>query len=443
MFDVQFRALRVTDETRGGDPRSAYEGLGGPRRTALLGGAAVEQRDGRAVAGRPPRPGFWKERLNRYQSALGLRSDENRCRVDEAVAALADCRDVLERIRLRNDNCWQDARLEGWEVLSELAGAPRTGRWAKGTLLQRLIDLEVATAAVADVRRPASTVPIELVQLSLRTKGPLLDSEQSGEDKLAGLSLGHFGGFLKRSWRVNDWIWGRLDAAAILLRAVLTDEGLARVFGDSTDCAAVVTDLVDRLCPDPWPPSASTAGAANVHDLVVTATTTSPPPSTFPAPPRPWKPRSSARDLPPRRNLAPPRRRAGLRRRPGRARPRLRRRRRLTPTRHRTGVDQLLPRTAGHSLFAPRSAPRHPQPAVHGPPTHPRPFDHRTTRSGRQTRPRSPAAANSAQLRPTAQNCAERARSLEQTVDSISCRRTPCSSFAPVSVHKSRIVDHR
>ena len=36
-------------------------------------------------------------------------------------------------------------------------------------------------------------------------------------DKLAGVELAHFGAFLKRSWRANDWMWGRLDAAERLV----------------------------------------------------------------------------------------------------------------------------------------------------------------------------------------------------------------------------------
>jgi hypothetical protein len=36
--------------------------------------------------------------------------------------------------------------------------------------------------------------------------------------KLAGVELAHFGAFLKGSWRANDWLWGRLDAAQRLLR---------------------------------------------------------------------------------------------------------------------------------------------------------------------------------------------------------------------------------
>jgi Protein of unknown function (DUF3376) len=34
--------------------------------------------------------------------------------------------------------------------------------------------------------------------------------------KVAGLQLGHFGGFVKESWRANDWMWGILDGASRL-----------------------------------------------------------------------------------------------------------------------------------------------------------------------------------------------------------------------------------
>lgn len=40
--------------------------------------------------------------------------------------------------------------------------------------------------------------------------------------KLAGEELGHFSGFLEERWRRNDFIWGRLDAAEILLRTLKT-----------------------------------------------------------------------------------------------------------------------------------------------------------------------------------------------------------------------------
>jgi patatin-related protein len=42
--------------------------------------------------------------------------------------------------------------------------------------------------------------------------------------KLAGIRVGHFGGFLERSWRDNDLMWGRLDAAEVIVQSMLPDE---------------------------------------------------------------------------------------------------------------------------------------------------------------------------------------------------------------------------
>jgi hypothetical protein len=105
-----------------------------------------------------------------------------------------------------------------------------------------------------------------------------------------------------------------------------------------------------------------------------------------------------------------------------------------------TGTGHLsAPAADGRSQPQPcRDLAQRPQAAVHGPPTNPRPVDYLAIPDGWLTRWRSLAAANGVAA-PRARN---RPRSLEQTVDSISCPRTPCSSFAPVSVQTLRIVDH-
>jgi predicted acylesterase/phospholipase RssA len=43
----------------------------------------------------------------------------------------------------------------------------------------------------------------------------------SADDKLAGDTLFHFGGFVEAEWRRNDIMWGRLDAAELITRTVL------------------------------------------------------------------------------------------------------------------------------------------------------------------------------------------------------------------------------
>ena len=46
-------------------------------------------------------------------------------------------------------------------------------------------------------------------------------------DKLAGETLGHFGGFLEERWRSNDMVWGRLDTAEVLVQIALPNATLA------------------------------------------------------------------------------------------------------------------------------------------------------------------------------------------------------------------------
>jgi hypothetical protein len=58
----------------------------------------------------------------------------------------------------------------------------------------------------------------------------------TAKDKLQGVHLGHFGAFLKREWRENDYLWGRLDAAERLIRLLQKDAGKAGVkLDDSLD----------------------------------------------------------------------------------------------------------------------------------------------------------------------------------------------------------------
>jgi hypothetical protein len=56
--------------------------------------------------------------------------------------------------------------------------------------------------------------PIDLVLIH-SDHAVALDPHQRDDatEKLAGLKLARFGGFYKRSWRANDYLWGRLDAA--------------------------------------------------------------------------------------------------------------------------------------------------------------------------------------------------------------------------------------
>jgi len=63
----------------------------------------------------------------------------------------------------------------------------------------------------------------EVFRISPRDATSIVDENSPSEKrrKLAGTALFHFGAFLNREWRRNDLMWGRLDAAERIIRAIL------------------------------------------------------------------------------------------------------------------------------------------------------------------------------------------------------------------------------
>lgn len=62
--------------------------------------------------------------------------------------------------------------------------------------------------------------PVELMQVSFNSPN-CLDEKRTSADKLAGPELARLGAFLKHSWRANDWLWGRMDAAYRMVELLL------------------------------------------------------------------------------------------------------------------------------------------------------------------------------------------------------------------------------
>ncbi len=96
------------------------------------------------------------------------------------------------------------------------------------TFLRRVLAIEVIRRAFASEAEIESAQELRFVQLTpaapspIFTTGPLrLPSPASADEKLAGVGLGHFAGFYRRSWRANDFMWGRLDAAARIVDLLL------------------------------------------------------------------------------------------------------------------------------------------------------------------------------------------------------------------------------
>lgn len=115
------------------------------------------------------------------------------------------------------------------EVIRLTRIAPTTASAGPGArawdeVLQLVLALHIVHT-MADAGLDGQEVRIDFIQVSADNPTPL--SPGGGAlAKVAGLQLGHFGGFMKESWRANDWMWGALDGASHLV-AVLVD--LARL----------------------------------------------------------------------------------------------------------------------------------------------------------------------------------------------------------------------
>jgi hypothetical protein len=94
-------------------------------------------------------------------------------------------------------------------------------------VLRRMLQLDVVQLAFTGVTDDVEQ-EVELVEITAAAPGPDGDSPRV-EDKLTGVQLGHFGAFYRRSWRVNDWIWGRVDGAGRLVETLLSPERLEKL----------------------------------------------------------------------------------------------------------------------------------------------------------------------------------------------------------------------
>jgi patatin-related protein len=92
----------------------------------------------------------------------------------------------------------------------------------------KLFDLAATQRAMlpagADIEQP-----LQLIQVSADTRSLLAPEFSTAEKKLTGMQLHHFGAFYKRSWRANDWMWGRLDGAGWLVHMLLDPRRVLRV----------------------------------------------------------------------------------------------------------------------------------------------------------------------------------------------------------------------
>lgn len=109
------------------------------------------------------------------------------------------------------------------ELNRSIEGGPSNYRPAARVATSLHLEVVRNAFGVQDLAIP---LPFEFVFASAGVRNSLGHSARTPTRKLAGMKLNHFGGFLKRSWRANDWLWGRLDGVEHLLRAFVDEERL-------------------------------------------------------------------------------------------------------------------------------------------------------------------------------------------------------------------------
>ncbi|MCX6150257.1 MAG: DUF3376 domain-containing protein [Ignavibacteriales bacterium] len=80
--------------------------------------------------------------------------------------------------------------------------------------------------------------PIEIIRISPDLATHYSNGDNLISDKLAGEMLMHFSAFLKKSWRENDILQGRLDAAELIVRTILNEP----------ENQKTAESIIDNLC---------------------------------------------------------------------------------------------------------------------------------------------------------------------------------------------------
>lgn len=165
--------------------------------------------------------------------ATGLKAAVKATREDggelraEVLASAAAVFEVRERLGVQEQVQIGEALFgPGWH------GPALTGEM-RDAFLRRVLAIEVVRRAFAMERDIDDGQQFAFAQLTPAAPTPLLDAKpcsepgtRSPETKLTGIRLAHFSAFHRRSWRANDYLWGRLDGAARVV-AMLVDASRA------------------------------------------------------------------------------------------------------------------------------------------------------------------------------------------------------------------------
>jgi patatin-related protein len=174
-------------------------------------------------------------RVNQACAEARERAEDARDAVHAGIKALRDC--VTAHRELFPGPTWR-----------ALFGTSESATEEVRCFIVRSLAIEVVRRAFSPAADIESAEELSFVQLTPEAPSPIfsanpihLPGPASTRQKLTGAGLGHFAGFYRRSWRANDFMWGRLDAAARVVDMLLLNPPTAD-FGEGKDIA----DPVER-----------------------------------------------------------------------------------------------------------------------------------------------------------------------------------------------------
>jgi predicted acylesterase/phospholipase RssA len=170
-----------------------------------------------------------------------IRTLKGRLSESFAVSAEKDLFDRAQWAYSHTEPLWLQQRFEALDALLDTARDAIAGPVPMPGI-QTLLYIEVISNAVK-IDEEGPPFPFDFIFMSAGIANSLEHEFTTPEEKLAGMKLGHFGGFVKRSWRANDWLWGRLDGVEHVLRATVDREQLATLAGPDRADDAGAEDL--------------------------------------------------------------------------------------------------------------------------------------------------------------------------------------------------------
>lgn len=165
--------------------------------------------------------------------AAGVRT---RQAVDQVVRAVGDVGELLDR---SPETVWRSV------FGATAVRAAETSR--EDAILDRLLWLHVASWTAGDETITENTRPVDLVQVSAQTRNAFASQSLTMQEKLGGEDIARFSGFLKRSWRMNDWTWGRCDAATMLCRVLLSSDRVQSLVAAEQHRGIPAGELAERV----------------------------------------------------------------------------------------------------------------------------------------------------------------------------------------------------